>query len=94
MNNALEQADKVRKIYGIISTIDGEMRLRLRGTENFQKSSSDRRYVKRGKNIRSIRKKQLLEILSYIGEPSADLARQNIRQRKRLFRNSISGFQQ
>ena len=73
VNNALEQADKVRKIYGIISTIDGEMRLRLRGTENFQKSSSDRRYVKRGKNIRSIRKKQLLEILSYIGEPSADL---------------------
>ena len=73
VNNAFEQADKIRKIYGIISTIDGEMRLRLRGTENFHKSSNDRRYVKRGKNIRSIRKKQLLEILSYIGEPSADL---------------------
>ena len=73
VNNALEQADKTLKIYGIISTIDGEMRLRLRGTENFQKSFNDRRYVKRGKNIRSIRKKQLLEILTYIGEPSFDL---------------------
>ena len=62
----LEQADKNLIIYGLISTIDGEMRLRLRDTENFQKSESDRRYVKRGKNIRSIRKRQLLEILSYI----------------------------
>ena len=67
VNNTLEQADSTLKIYGVISTIDGEMRLRLRGTENFEKSSSDRRYVKRGKNIRSIRKKQLLEILSCIG---------------------------
>ena len=66
VNDVLDNADKTLKIYGVISTIDGEMRLRLRGTENLQKSESDKRYIKRGKNIRSIRKKQLLEILSYI----------------------------
>ena len=68
VNDVLDNADKTLKIYGVISTIDGEMRLRLRGTENLQKSESDKRYVKRGKNIRSIRKKQLLEILLYIGQ--------------------------
>ena len=76
VSEALEQADKNLKIYGVISTIDGEMRLRLRDTENLQKSSSDRRYIKRGKNMKSIRKKQLLEILSYANElctPSAGL---------------------
>jgi hypothetical protein len=70
VSNALEQADKTLKIYGVISTIDGEMRLRLRGTENIQKSSNDRRYIKRGKNIKSIRKERLIDILLNINKTS------------------------
>jgi Helicase conserved C-terminal domain len=66
VSSLLEQADEILGTYGIISTIDGEMRIRLRGTEDLDRSINDRRYVKRGKNIRSIRKEQLLGILSYI----------------------------
>ena len=66
VSSLLEQADEILGTYGIISTIDGEMRIRLRGTEDLDRSTSDRRYVKRGKNIRSIRKEQLLEILHHI----------------------------
>lgn len=65
VNEVLEEADERLGTYGIISTIDGEMRLRLRSTEDLDKSFGDRRYVKRGKNIRSIRKEQLLYILHH-----------------------------
>lgn len=68
VSSLLEQADEILGTYGIISTIDGEMRIRLRGTEDLDRSTNDRRYVKRGKNIRSIRKEQLLEILHYIDD--------------------------
>ena len=67
VNFTLEQADRELGVYGVISTIDGEMRLRLRNAEDRDRSSGDRRYVKRGKNIRSIRKEHLLEMLQGIG---------------------------
>jgi Helicase conserved C-terminal domain len=66
VDNLLETADNVLSIYGVISTIDGEMRLRLRDTEDRSRSSVDKRFVKRGKNMRSIRKGLLLDILYYI----------------------------
>ena len=66
VSSTLERADELLPVYGIISAIDGDMRLRLRNTEDHSKSSSDRRYIKRGKNIRSIRKEQLLDIVYYM----------------------------
>jgi hypothetical protein len=53
-------------IYGIISTIDGDMRLRLRNAEDVTKSSKDNRYVRRGKNMRSIKKEYLSQILNFL----------------------------
>ena len=53
-------------IYGIISTIDGDMRLRLRDAEDVTKSSKDNRYVRRGKNMRSIKKDYLSQILNFL----------------------------
>ena len=53
-------------IYGIISTIDGDMRLRLRDAEDVTKSSKDNRYVRRGKNMRSIKKEYLFQILNFL----------------------------
>ena len=69
VNSLLQQEDERLGLYGVISAIDGEMRLRLRGAEDTSKSSSDRRYIKRGKNIRSIRKEQLLWMLHCVGGP-------------------------
>ena len=63
MDSLLNLADSNYSIYGLISTIDGDMRLRLRDTEDKQKSSNDHRYVKRGKNMKSIKKDRLLHIL-------------------------------
>ena len=78
VDDTIEHADRHLDIYGVISTIDGEMRLRLRSMENVDKSSVDRRYVKRGKNMKSIRKNQLLDILSYVrGSSSIGLYRSN-----------------
>lgn len=59
----LNKADEMYPIYGLISTIDGDMRLRLRKIENHEKSSNDTRYVKRGRNMKSIKKAVLLDIL-------------------------------
>jgi hypothetical protein len=59
----LDKADKMYPIYGLISTIDGDMRLRLREMENHEKSSNDTRYVKRGRSMKSIKKAVLLDIL-------------------------------
>lgn len=53
-------------IFGVISTIDGDMRLRLRDLENFEMSTRDQRYIRRGKNLKSIKKDSLLMIASYI----------------------------
>ena len=64
-------ADEQHPIYGLISTIDGDMRIRLRGMEDRDKSSRDSRYVRRGKSMKSIRKQVLLEVLSEVtGEPA------------------------
>jgi len=60
----IQYYDEHFPIYGMISTIDGDMRLRLRGSENVEKSSIDNRYIRRGKNMRSIKKEYLLEILN------------------------------
>jgi hypothetical protein len=57
----------------LISTIDGDMRLRLRSTEDRGKSSNDNRYVKRGRSMKSIKKSVLIDILSSIeGERAQD----------------------
>lgn len=66
INNLLENADMQYPIYGVISTIDGDMRLRLRNTENRDMSSRDTRFVKRGRSMKSIKKVTLLDILSNI----------------------------
>jgi hypothetical protein len=68
VNELIEQADTELPIYGIISTIDGDMRLRLRNAENQDISSKDKRYVKRGRNMKSIKKSQLVDILNFVGE--------------------------
>jgi hypothetical protein len=63
-------ADEQCPIYGLISTIDGDMRIRLRGMEDHDKSSRDSRYVRRGKSMKSIKKQVLLEVLEIVtGEP-------------------------
>jgi len=60
----IQYYDQHYSIYGIISTIDGDMRLRLRESENIEKSSIDNRYIRRGKNMRSIKKEYLIDILN------------------------------
>ena len=63
---AINYYDEHFPIYGIISTIDGDMRLRLRNAEDVTKSSKDNRYVRRGKNMRSIKKEYLSQILNFL----------------------------
>ena len=66
----IRDADEQCPIYGLISTIDGDMRIRLRGMEDHEKSSRDSRYVRRGKSMKSIKKQVLLEVLEIVtGEP-------------------------
>ena len=50
-------------VYGFISTIDGNMRLRLRSLEDNDKSRCDNRYVRRGKSMNSIKKQVLFDII-------------------------------
>ncbi len=70
VNEIISAADEQFAIYGLISTIDGDMRLRLRNMEDKNKSSTDNRYVRRGKSMKSIRKQVLLDVLSEVtGEP-------------------------
>lgn len=66
VNEAIHQADETWSIYGLISTIDGDMRLRLRDKEDTVKSSIDSRYVRRGKNMVSIKKEYLSQVLDYL----------------------------
>ncbi len=66
VSRLIEEYDETHRVYGVISTIDGEMRLRLRDMEDHGKSSRDNRYVRRGKSVKSIRKDVLLDILSQI----------------------------
>lgn len=65
VEDLLSAADE-KYIYGLISTIDGDMRLRLRNIENKQKSMKDHRYVRRGKNMKSIRKDVLIDVLQSV----------------------------
>ena len=67
IRDLMNTADEECFIYGIISTIDGDMRVRLRSIENRNKSITDNRYVRRGKNLKSIKKERLLEMLKYMG---------------------------
>lgn len=55
--------DNEYTIYGIISVLDGDMRLRLREIEDKNKSDIDSRYIRRGRNMKSIRKELLHRIL-------------------------------
>lgn len=76
LKHTLLGLDKKYGIYGIISVLDGDMRLRLRSMEDKDKSKSDSRYVRRGRNMKSIRKDYLLDILyNLIGtNPSHDMS--------------------
>lgn len=64
VSEAISEYDALYPIYGVISTIDGDMRLRLRDMEDPDKSARDNRYVRRGKSMKSIRKDILVKILS------------------------------
>ena len=66
VSELIDDADARYPIYGLISTIDGDMRLRLRNMENHEKSFGDSRYVRRGRSIKSIKKTILVEILSHL----------------------------
>jgi Helicase conserved C-terminal domain len=76
LDQTLLSLDKKYGIYGIISVLDGDMRLRLRNMEDKDKSKSDSRFVRRGRNMKSIRKDYLLDILyRLIGtNPSHDMS--------------------
>jgi hypothetical protein len=76
LDHTLLSMDAKYGIYGIISVLDGDMRLRLRSMEDKDKSKSDSRYVRRGRNMKSIRKDYLLNILyKLIGaHPSHDVS--------------------
>lgn len=58
----LQTMDDEYTIYGIISVLDGDMRLRLREIEDKNKSNIDSRYIRRGRNMKSIRKELLQRI--------------------------------
>ena len=66
VSELIDRADVQYPIYGLISTIDGDMRLRLRSMENQDRSANDNRYVRRGKSMKSIKKQILLDILTKI----------------------------
>jgi len=66
INNLLYKMDITCDIYSIISVLDGDMRIRLRVIEDKDKSSNDNRYVRRGRNIKSIQKDILLQILTLL----------------------------
>lgn len=66
VRKVVNTADVRHPVYGLISTIDGEMRLRLRDMEDPTLSGKDNRYVRRGKSMRSIKKHILLSVLSDI----------------------------
>jgi hypothetical protein len=68
-------------IYGIISAIDGGMRIRLRGAEDYSLSVKDHRYVRRGKSIKSIKKNMLMSIRDMLinnKRPDIDMSIQDI----------------
>jgi hypothetical protein len=66
VREAIQEYDLLYPIYGLISTIDGDMRIRLRDMEDREKSTKDSRYVRRGKSMKSIKKEILISILSEI----------------------------
>lgn len=65
-NAVIIRKEKEHKIYGIISILDGDMRIRLREMENREKAPFDNRYIRRGRSLKSIRKTDLLYILKKI----------------------------
>ena len=69
IQNFIAEADE-KLLFGIISTIDGDMRLRMRNRENASLSSKDSRYVKRGKSLKSIKKQELVAICNSIQNKS------------------------
>eukprot|EP00850_Spirogloea_muscicola_P015068 SM000112S24010 [mRNA] locus=s112:451574:454129:- [translate_table: standard] len=75
VSNLMDHVDEC-PVYGVISVIDGDMRLRLRNIEDFNMSVKDRRYVRRGKNIKSIKKVDLAHIRAFVdniaGKPESN----------------------
>ena len=70
VSELVRAADEQCPVYGLISTIDGDMRIRLRCMEDRDKSSRDSRYVRRGKSMKSIKKQVLLKVMEIVtGEP-------------------------
>ena len=77
IQNFLAVADE-KPLFGIISTIDGDMRLRMRNLENASLSYKDSRYVKRGKSLKSIKKQELVAICNGITNKSGNYEKMNI----------------
>ncbi|MDB5428860.1 MAG: hypothetical protein JWR43_2835 [Phenylobacterium sp.] len=61
IEKTMEEMDEY-KVFGVISVIDNHMRLRSRELEDRERSSNDRRYIRKGRNLISMRKSELLEI--------------------------------
>jgi hypothetical protein len=74
---------------GIISTIDGKMRLRLRQNEDRDKSQRDLRYIMRGKNLLSINKNTLQEVCASLNINNAQRVQGN-GERTLKYINSLS----
>jgi hypothetical protein len=64
----MDAIDK-HEFFGIISVIDNKMRLRTRSLEN-AKSATDRRYIKKGKNLASMSKSELEHVTSIVYKDS------------------------
>ena len=77
IQNFVAVADE-KPLFGIISTIDGDMRLRMRNLENASLSYKDSRYVKRGKSLKSIKKQELVAICNGITNKSGNYETMNI----------------
>jgi hypothetical protein len=71
INNKIEDLYAQFGYVGIISSIDGKMRLRLRQHENLEKSETDLRYIMRGRSLHSISKNTLQEIYASLMQNSS-----------------------
>ncbi len=86
--DAHQQTTRGLFVYGLISTIDGDMRLRLRSLEDNDKSMNDNRYVRRGKSMKSIKKQILLDVLSDVTGQSVN-ANTSINEASHILDNAL-----
>jgi hypothetical protein len=63
----LMQKIDTKGIFGIISIIDNNMRLRTRMFEDLTLAENDKRFVRKGRNLASMKKEQLSEIAKELG---------------------------